>query len=88
MRSEEARINKYCLNKSYQVLVEEAEDKKSTDKIKASEVIEEQMEKCDESKNTYVEETLDNKFSDNMKDPEALEEVFVRCQLWRNFETT
>ena len=41
MRREEARINKYCLNKFNQVSVEEAECKKSTDKTKASEVIEE-----------------------------------------------
>ena len=40
MRREWARINKYCLNKSNQVSVEEAQDKKSTDKTKASEVIE------------------------------------------------
>ena len=41
MRREEAKINKYCVNKSNQVSVEEAGDKKSTDKTKASEVIEE-----------------------------------------------
>ena len=41
MRREEARINKYCVNKSNQVSVEEVEDKKSTDKTKAYEVIEE-----------------------------------------------
>ena len=41
MRREEARINKYCVHKSNQVSVEEAEDKKSTDKTKASEVIKE-----------------------------------------------
>ena len=39
MRREEARRNKYCLNKSNLVYVEETEDKKSSDK-KASEVIE------------------------------------------------
>ena len=41
MRREEARINKYCVNKSNQVSVEEAEEKKSTDKTKGSEVTEE-----------------------------------------------
>ena len=41
MRREEARINKYCVSKSNQLSVEEAEDKKLTDKTKASEVIEE-----------------------------------------------
>ena len=52
----------YCFNKSNQVSVKEAEDKKSTDKIKASEVIEEVFEKCVESKNISVEETVDNFF--------------------------
>ena len=33
MRREEARRNKYCLDKSHQVYVEETEDKKSSDKI-------------------------------------------------------
>ena len=79
MRREEARINEYWLNKSYQVSVEEAEDKKSTDKTIASEVIEEVFEKCDEPKNNSVEETVDEKFSDNMKASEVLEEVFVKC---------
>ena len=41
MTREEARINKHCVNKSNQVSVEEAVDKNSTDKTKASEVIEE-----------------------------------------------
>ena len=40
MRREEARRNKYCLNKSNQVYVEETDDKKSTDKTKASEELE------------------------------------------------
>ena len=40
MRREWEMINKCCLNKSNQVSVEEAQDKKSTDKTKASEVIE------------------------------------------------
>ena len=40
MRREEARRNKYCLDKSNQVSVEETEDKNLTDKTKASEVIE------------------------------------------------
>ena len=35
--------------------MEEAEDKKCTDKTKAAEVIEEVFEKCDESKNISVE---------------------------------
>ena len=61
MRREEASINEYCLNKSNQH-VEEAEDKKSTDKTKASEVIEEVFEKCDESKNISVKETVDKSF--------------------------
>ena len=39
MRRDKARINKYCLNKSNQVSVENAEDKKSTTKTKAFEVI-------------------------------------------------
>ena len=38
---EEDRRNKYHLDKSNQVSVEETEDKKSTDKTKASAVIEE-----------------------------------------------
>ena len=41
MRREEAGINKYCVNISNQVSVEEAKDKNSTDKTKAFEVIEE-----------------------------------------------
>ena len=49
MRREEARRNKYCLNKSNLVYVEETEDKKSSDK-KASEVIKVKLEKCDKSK--------------------------------------
>ena len=61
MRRDEARINKYCLNKYFQVSVEEAEDKKSTDKIKVSEVLKEQFKKCDESKNIHVEGTVDEK---------------------------
>ena len=39
MRREEARRNKYCLDKSNQVSVEKTEDKNLTDKTKASEVI-------------------------------------------------
>ena len=46
MWREEARINKYCINESNQVSVEEAEDQKSTDKTKAYEVIEEVFKKC------------------------------------------
>ena len=89
MRREEARINKYCLNKSNQVSVEEAEDKKYIDKTKSSEVIEEVFEKCDESKNISVEETVDKKFSDIMKASEILEEVFVKCDnCGENFKTT
>ena len=45
MKREEARIKKYCLNKSNQVFVDEADDKKSTDKTKTSEVMEEVFEK-------------------------------------------
>jgi hypothetical protein len=48
MRREEARRNTHFLNKSNLVYVEETEDEKSSDK-KASEVIEEELEKCDES---------------------------------------
>ena len=89
MRREEARINKYWLNKSNHVSLEEAEDKKCTDKTIASEVIEEVFEKCDESKNNYVEETVDKKFSDIMKASEVLEEVFVKCDnCGKNFKTT
>ena len=74
MRREEARMNKYCLSKSDKVSVEEAKDKKSTDKTKASEVIKEVLEKCEESKNVSVEETVDNKFFfDKMKASEVLE---------------
>ena len=54
MRRKEARRNKYCLNKSNLVYVEETEDKKSSDK-KASEVIEVGFEKCDKSKYVSVE---------------------------------
>ena len=89
MRREEVRINKYCLKKSNQVSVEEAEDKKSTDKTKASEVIQEVFEKCDESKIIFVEETVDKKFSDNMKASEVLEKVLVKCDnCGENFKTT
>ena len=88
MRREEARINKYCLNKSNQVSVEEAEDKNYIDKTKSSEVIEEVFEKSDESKNISVEETVDKKFSD-MKASEILEEVFLKCDnCGKNFKTT
>ena len=79
MRREEARWFKYRLDKSNQVSVEETEDKKSTDKTKASEVIEEVFEKCDESKNVSVEETVDKKFSGKMKASEVLDEVLVKC---------
>ena len=41
MRRKEARRNKYPLDKSNQVSVEENEDKKSTDKTNGSKVIEE-----------------------------------------------
>ena len=89
MTREDARINKYCLNKSNQLSVEEAEDKKSTDKTKAPEVIEEVFEKCDESKNISVNKTVDKKFSDNMKVSEVLEEIFVKCDnCGENFKTT
>ena len=54
MRREEARRNKYCLNKCNQVYVKETEDKKSSDK-KASVVIKGVFEKCDKSKYLYVE---------------------------------
>ena len=67
MRREWARINKCCLNKSNQVSVEEAQDKKSTDKTKASEVIEQVFEKCDKSRNISVVETVDKKFSAKWK---------------------
>ena len=55
MKREEARRNKYCLNKSNHVYVEETEDKKSSDKKKPSEVIEVVFEKCDKSKYVSVE---------------------------------
>ena len=55
MRREEARRNKYCLNKSNLVYVEETEDKKYSDKKKASEVLEVVFEKCDKSKYVSVE---------------------------------
>ena len=55
MKSEEARINKYCLNKSNHVYVEETEGKKSSDKKKPSEVIEVVFEKCEKSKYVSVE---------------------------------
>ena len=53
--SAEARRNKYCLNKSNYVYVEETEDKKSSDKKKPSEVIEVVFEKCDKSKYVSIE---------------------------------
>ena len=80
MRREEARRNKYCLNKCNKVYVEETKDKKSTDKTIASEVIEKVFDKCDESKNVSVEETVDEKFLDEMKASEVLEEVFLKCE--------
>ena len=55
MKREEARRNKYCVNKSNHVYVEETEDKKSSDKKKPSEVIEVVFEKCDKSKHVSVE---------------------------------
>ena len=55
MRREDARRNKYWIDKSNLVYVEETEDKKSSEK-KASEVIEVVFEKCEKSK--YV---LENK---------------------------
>ena len=54
MRREEGERNKYCLNKSYLVYVEETENKKSSDK-KASELREVVFEKCDESMYVSVE---------------------------------
>ena len=69
--------------------MEEAQDKKSTDKTKASEVIEKVFEKCDKSRNISVVETVDKKFSDKMKASEFLEEVFVKCDnCGENFKTT
>ena len=47
--------------------MEESEDKKSTNKTKASKVIEEVFKKSKKSKNLSVEETVDKKFSDEMK---------------------
>ena len=89
MRREEARKNKYCLNKSNQVSVEESEDKKSTDNTKALKVTEEVFEKSDESKNLFVEETVDKKFSYKMKASEIPEEVFIKCvNCGENFKTT
>ena len=73
MRREEARRNKYCLNKSNQVSVEKYEDKKCIDKTKALKVIEEVFEKSDKSQNLSVEETVDKKLSDKIKASEALE---------------
>ena len=58
--------------------MEEAEDKKSTDKTKASEVVEKSILKCEESKIVSVEETVDKKFSDEMKASEVIEEVFSK----------
>ena len=89
MRREERRRNKYCLNKSNHVSVEESEDKKSTNKTKALKVIEEVFEKSDESKNLSVEETVDKTLSDKMKAAEVLEEVFLKCDnRGKNFKTT
>ena len=51
---EEGKRNKYCLNKSNLVYVEETENKKFSDK-KASEVIEVVFEKCDKTKYVSVE---------------------------------
>ena len=67
MRREEERSNQYCLNKSNQVSVEASEDKKSTDKTKASKVIEEVFDNVDKSKNLFVEETVNKKFSYEIK---------------------
>ena len=54
MRKEEARSNKYCLNKSNQVYAEETEDQKFSDKM-ASKVMKVVLEKCDEAKYVSVE---------------------------------
>ena len=87
-RREEARRNKYCLCKSIQVSVEKIEDKKFTDKTKASEVIKEVFEKWDEPNNVSIEETVDIKFSDKMKASEVIEEVFVKSDNYgKNFKT-
>ena len=59
--------------------MEETKDKNSTDKTKASEVIEEVFKTCDESKYVCVEESVDKRFSNKMKASEVLEEVFVKC---------
>ena len=90
MRREEARINKYCLNKSNQVSVGESEyEKKSTDNTKASKVIKEVFEKSDESKNLSVEDTVDKKSYDKMKASEILEEGFIKCvNCGENFKNT
>ena len=55
MRREEGKRNKYCLSKSNLLYVEETENKKSSDKKKASDVIEVVFEKCDEYKYVSVE---------------------------------
>ena len=46
---------RYCLNQSNQIYVEETEDKKFSDKKKASEVIEVVFEKFDKSRYVSVE---------------------------------
>ena len=89
MRREEARKNKYCLNKSNQISVEESEDKKSTDNTKALKVTEEVFETSVKSKNRSVEETVDNKLSDKMKASKILEKVIIKCvNFGENFKTT
>ena len=89
MRREEARKNNHCLNKSSKVSVEESEDKKSTDKTKASKVTEEVFEKSNESMNISVEETVHKKFSDKIKASEILEEILIKCvNCGENFKTT
>ena len=55
MRREKGKRNEYCLNKSNLVYVEETENKKSSDKKIASEVIEVIFDKCDKSKYVSVE---------------------------------
>ena len=55
MRREEGKRNKYCLNKSNLVYVEETDIKKSSDKKEASQVMEVVFEKCDKSKYVSVE---------------------------------
>ena len=61
MRKEEAMKVNIALTNLTKFMWKKLRIRKSTDKTKASELIQEVFEKCDESKNVSIEETVEKK---------------------------